>query len=60
MTPDPREAKTLDEASRNPDGTYNVYRALSWLSEVTNPGRGLSEAEVREIALEVRKRKGLE
>lgn len=47
---DPRQAQTLDEAARNPDGTYNALKALSWLSEVTRPGRGLSLSEVEEIA----------
>lgn len=46
MTTDPRKAATLDEASANGDGTYNGSRALSWLSEVMNPGKGVSEAEV--------------
>lgn len=44
---DPRKAATLDEASKNEDGTYNGARALAWLSEAMNPGRGVSEAEVR-------------
>ena len=44
---DPRKALTLDEAALNADGTFNGARGLSWLSEVMNPGRGASEAEVR-------------
>ncbi len=47
---DPRNASTLDEAASNGDGTYNGIRALSWLSEALMPGRGLSEAEVRQMA----------
>lgn len=43
---DPRKAETLDEAARNPDGTYNGARALSWLSDVLTGGKGVSEAEV--------------
>lgn len=47
---DPRDAKTLGEAALNPDGqTYNGAKALSWLSEVLKPGKGLSESEVSEI-----------
>lgn len=46
---DPRHAATLGEAAQNPDGTYNAYRALSWLSEVLNPGRGLPVEEVQQI-----------
>lgn len=44
---DPRKAKSLDEASANGDGTYNGAAALSWLSEVLNPGKGMSEQDVR-------------
>ncbi len=44
---DPRKAKTLGEAAENADGTWNGARAIAWLSEVMNPGRGVSEAEVR-------------
>ena len=43
---DPRKAGTLDEAARNPDGTYNGARALSWLSDVLTGGKGVSEDEV--------------
>lgn len=46
---DPRKAKTLGDAAQNPDGTFNGARALSWLSEALNPGRGASEAEVQAI-----------
>lgn len=58
---DPRKAATLGEASRNPDGTFNGLKALSWLSEVLNPGKGVSLNEVRKIADDViakRKLKG--
>lgn len=54
---DPRKAKTLGEASLNPDGTYNGLRALSWLSEVLTGGKGLSEEEVTKIAEEVKAKK---
>lgn len=47
---DPRKAKTLGEAALNPDGTYNGLRALSWLSEAVNPGKGISLEEVQKIA----------
>lgn len=47
---DPRKAKTLGEAAQNPDGTYSAIRTLSWLSEACNPGKGISEEEVRKIA----------
>jgi hypothetical protein len=57
MSGDPRKAATLGEASQNPDGTYNAYRMLAWLSEALNPGKGLSEAEVREAATEVAERR---
>lgn len=46
---DPRKAKTLGEAAQNADGTFNGARALSWLSEVLNPGRGASEEEVQAV-----------
>lgn len=46
---DPRQAKTLGEAAINPDGTWDGARALSWLSEALNPGKGASEADVRRI-----------
>lgn len=49
MSADPRRAATLDEASANGDGTFNGARALSWLSEAMNPGRGVSEEEVRAV-----------
>lgn len=57
MRDDPRQAKTLGEAALNADGTYNGLRALSWLSEVLNPGRGIPVEEVAEIAEEVKARK---
>jgi len=48
MTGDPRKADTLDEAARNPDGTYDGARALSWLSDMLlGDGKGVSEDEVR-------------
>jgi hypothetical protein len=50
---DPRKAKTLEEAAQNFDGTYNGIRLLAWLSEALHPGKGLSEAECRELVDEV-------
>lgn len=44
---DPRKAKTLGEAAQNPDGTFNGAKALAWLSEVLNPGKGVSEEDVQ-------------
>lgn len=46
---DPREAKTLGEAAMNADGSFNGARALSWMSEVLNPGKGASVADVQRI-----------
>jgi hypothetical protein len=40
---DPRHASTLGEACKNPDGTHNGYKLLSWLS-------GMPEEEVKAIA----------
>jgi len=58
VSDDPRKAKTLDEASLNPDGTYNGLRALSWLSDVLTGGNGLSEEEVFKVAEEAKAKKG--
>lgn len=57
MIQDPRHAKDLDAAARNPDGSYNGIRMLSWLSEVLHPGAGLNEEEVRAIAAEAQRRR---
>lgn len=46
---DPRKANTLGEAALNPDGTYNGARALSWLSDVLSPGRGMTVEQVQEM-----------
>ena len=54
---DPRDAKTLEEAARNPDGTWNGARALAWLSACLGGGKGLSEAEVVAEWEKVRQRK---
>lgn len=48
-TTDPRKAETLGEAAQNPDGTWNGARALSWLSEAMNPGKGASQAEAEAL-----------
>lgn len=50
---DPRKAETLDEACKNPDGTYNGYRLLSFLTEATSPGKGMTGEEIKEMATEV-------
>jgi hypothetical protein len=52
---DPRKAETLEQACANGDGTFNGFRLLSWLSDVTNPGQGLSIEEVEQLA----ERKGI-
>jgi len=39
---------TLNEAARNPDGTYDGAKALAWLSQALAGDRGLTEAEIRE------------
>jgi hypothetical protein len=54
---DPRKARTLDEASLNPNGTYNGARALAWLSEVLHPGHGISAEEVKQMWEEARAKK---
>lgn len=54
---DPRQAKTLGEACQNPDGTYNAFKLLSWLSAVVGGGQGMSESEVRSMAEDILKRK---
>lgn len=57
---DPRKAETLGEACDNGDGTYSGLAALSWLSEVLNPGKGFPVSEVEKIAAEVKaKREGI-
>jgi hypothetical protein len=55
---DPRKARTVNDACANGDGTYNGFRPLSWLSEVTAPGRGLSEADVRALYEQKHREKG--
>lgn len=56
---DPRKAETLDEACRNPDGTYNGARLLSWLSEVLCPGKGVPADEVCRIWKAERAKRGI-
>lgn len=53
---DPRKANTLGEAALNPDGTYNGARALSWLSDVLSPGKGMTEEQVKEMFEEAKQR----
>ncbi len=45
---DPRRAKDLNEAARRPDGLYDGFKAISWLSEVLHPGSGVREGDVRQ------------
>ena len=54
---DPRNAKTLGEAAQNPDGTYNLAKAMSWLSSVMSPNASLSEDDVKKIIDEVKAKK---
>lgn len=55
---DPRQAKTMGEAARNQDGTYNGFRALSWMSAaLSKSGKGLSEEEVKAMFAEAVARK---
>jgi|GEM_PF-3639102 len=54
---DPRKEKTLGEAAQNPDGTFNGARALSWLSEALNPGKGASREEVQKAFDQMRAKK---
>lgn len=54
---DPRKANTLGEAAQNPDGTFNGARALSWLSEVLAPGKGVPEEEVQAMWDEAKERR---
>lgn len=56
---DPRKAKTLGEACANGDGTFNGVRLMSWLSECTNPGKGVPVEEVQKIVDDVKRRKGV-
>jgi hypothetical protein len=54
---DPRKAKTLGEAAQNPDGTFNLFKAMSWMSAAVTGGRGIPEEEVREIYERVKAKK---
>lgn len=57
---DPRKATCLNDAALNDDGeTYNGAKALSWLSEALNPGKGLGADEVQRMFDEAKaKREG--
>lgn len=58
MTNDPRKAETLQDAALNSDGeTWNGAKALSWLSEAMNPGKGLPEEEVAKMFEEAKARR---
>ena len=59
MTDDPRKAKTLGEAAQNPDGTYNGFKLFAWLTEALNPGKGLSEEEIKNLWEEVKAKKAI-
>lgn len=54
-----RKAKTLDEAARNPDGTYNGASALSWLSDVLTGGKGVPPEEVQQMFENAKAKRGL-
>lgn len=53
---DPRNAKTLDEACKNPDGTYNAWRLGSWLTSIVGKN-GFSPEELK-AEYEKRKARG--
>lgn len=53
----PVEARTLEDAAKNPDGTWNGFKAMSWMSEALNPGRGFTPEEVEAIWDDVKARK---
>lgn len=55
-----RKAPDLDAAAKKPDGKYDGTRALSWLSEVLNPGRGFTPQEVKDKWEEIVARKRAE
>ena len=59
MTDDPRKAKTLGEAAQNPDGSYNGLKALAWLSECMNPGKGISVEEIKKMWEEAKAKKAI-
>jgi len=60
VTDDPRKANTLGEAAQNPDGLYNGFKALAWLSECLNPGKGISVEEIKKMREEVKAKKANE
>ena len=53
---DPRSAPSLEEAAKNPDGTWNGARALSWLSEALNPGKGRPVEDIEAVWKELYER----
>ena len=59
MSDDPRKAKTLGEAAQNPDGSYNGLKALAWLSECMNPGKGISVEEIKKMWEEAKAKKAI-
>jgi hypothetical protein len=59
VSEDPRKAKTLDEACRNPDGTYNGLKMMSWVSEAMTPGKGVPLQDVQKIWDDLLKKKGM-
>lgn len=52
----PPHPHTLDEASRNPDGTYNGIKVLKWLADVLTPKHGLTEEDIEQIRYRVLKK----
>lgn len=54
---DPRTAPTLGAAAKNPDGTWNGAKALSWLSEALRPGKGVPVEEVEQMWREIKEKK---
>ena len=54
-----RKAENLDEASLNPDGTYNGANALSWLSDVLTGGKGISSDEIKKMFDEEKAKRNL-
>lgn len=55
---DPRQAATLDEPARNPDGSYSGTPALSWLFLFTLlMATGLTHGEVMQILRKAKARR---
>lgn len=52
-----KRPETLNAAARNSDGTYDGAKALSWLSDVLFPGRGVPEEDVKKMWQDAKARK---